>query len=83
MHCAQAETFLPQKFMKKNTINFYIYNKCHIIRLAYILGFLVGQVDLIPGQVNFDQPLARGQVLEKIICQPLHIFTLKNFIHHV
>jgi hypothetical protein len=47
----------------------------HVIRLAYIFlsqyGFLVGQVDLIPGQVNFAQPLARGQVLEKIICQPL------------
>jgi hypothetical protein len=32
---------------------------------------LVGQVDFIPGQVNFAWPLALGQVLEKIICQPL------------
>jgi hypothetical protein len=32
----------------------------------------LGQVDLIPRQVNFAQPLAQGQVLEKIICQPLN-----------
>ena len=33
--------------------------------------FIVGQVDLKVGQVNFAELLARGQVLQKCICQPL------------
>ena len=34
--------------------------------------FIVGQVDLKVGQVNFAELLARGQVLQKCICQPLN-----------
>ena len=33
--------------------------------------FIVGQVDLKVGQVNFAELLARGQVFQKSICQPL------------
>ena len=38
--------------------------------------FIVGQIDLRLGQVNFAELLAQGQVLQKYICQPLQV--LKN-----
>ena len=37
----------------------------------YHYVFIVGQVDLKVGQVNFAELLARGQVLQKCICQLL------------
>jgi hypothetical protein len=61
--------------MKKNTSSFHIHNQCiyntPCLYIPVTVRILVGQVDLIPGQMNFAQPLAQGQVLQKIICQPL------------
>lgn len=49
----------------------------NIVRYVYCLFLItiknfVGQVDFEVGQVNFALPLARGQVLQKCICQPLN-----------
>jgi hypothetical protein len=49
------------------------------MHLNYVVDLFVNTLfslpckGLIPGQVNFAQPLARRQVLEKIICQPLRV----------
>lgn len=44
---------------------------------------LFGLVDIEVGQVNFALSLARGQVLKKCICQPLHVlFYLKLWLSH-